>query len=222
MNNAINCFSKSWLVHHIFNKELQKIAVNYASGRLIDVGCGEKPYKEIFAPYIIKHIGVDHSGCLHDRSNIDLYGIAYDLPILDQSFDTLLSTAVLEHLEEPEKAISEAARVLRKGGIAIYSVPLFWHIHEPPRDFFRFTRYGLQYLFEKNGFEILILKELSGFWVTFVTEFLYYLEWLFERNPVRHIVRLFGVWLQLVALFLNQFDKSRMFTWAYLVVARKK
>jgi SAM-dependent methyltransferase len=80
---------------------------------------------------------------------------------------------VLEHLEEPEAAIRECHRVLRPGGTAIYTVPFIWHLHEEPRDFFRYSKYGLRYLFEKVGFEIVELRALSGFWVTFGQLFVY-------------------------------------------------
>ncbi len=222
MNGMVSIYSRSWLVHYILEKELRRIAERYVTGRLLDVGCGEKRYKELLSPFVTGHIGVDHPGCLHERSNIDVYAQAYDLPMADKSFDVVFSTAVLEHLEEPDKAIAEAARVLRIGGIAIYSVPLFWHIHEAPRDFYRFTRYGLQHLFEKNEFEIIQIQELSGFWVTFVTETLYYLEWLFGKSPVRILIPPFGRALQLMALWINRYDRSTMFTWMYLVVARRK
>jgi len=57
--------------------------------------------------------------------------------------------------------------VLKRGGFALYSVPFIWHLHEEPRDFFRFTKYGLAHLFTKVGFEVVELRALSGFWVTF-------------------------------------------------------
>jgi ubiquinone/menaquinone biosynthesis C-methylase UbiE len=155
------------LVNTIHDNALVRFASQYLSGRLIDIGCGIKPYKNMLAPYLTEHIGLDHKGTMHDKSNIDLFGNAYQIPVESAAFDSAICTAVLEHLEEPEKAIKETYRVLKAGGYAIYTVPFFWHLHEEPRDFYRFTKYGLKYLFEKNGFEIVELKPLSGFWVTF-------------------------------------------------------
>lgn len=172
---------KHILVNSIVKQELQQCAFTYACGKLLDIGCGEKPYQALFARYITKHIGLDHEATLHDESQVDLWGTGYNIPAEDESFDTVLCTAVLEHLEEPDKAIREANRVLKKGGHAIYIVPLFWHLHEEPRDFYRYTKYGLKYLFEKNGFEIVDLKPLSGFLVTFGQELVYYL-WRLRRG----------------------------------------
>ncbi|MBA7698825.1 hypothetical protein ES703_107507 [subsurface metagenome] len=104
-------------------------------------------------------------------------------------------------------------------------MPLFWHLHEEPRDFYRYTKYGLRYLFEKNGFEIIELKPLSGFWVTFGQELVYYL-WRFRKggkiNPFWWIIPPIGVLIQGISYLLNKIDHPEQFTWAYLVVVRKK
>jgi len=75
-----------------------------------------KPYQDLLSPFLTDHIGVDHQGTLHDKSNIDRFGNAYNLPAEDEEFDCALCTAVLEHLEEPELALKECWRVLRHGG----------------------------------------------------------------------------------------------------------
>lgn len=217
-------FDKSWLVYKIADKSLHKVIQEYAQGKLLDIGCGEKPYKNMTKHCVLEHVGLDHKNTLHDKSEIDLFGTAYDVPVKNDTFDTILCTAVLEHLEEPGKAIKEANRILKKGGYAIYTVPLFWHLHEEPRDFYRYTKYGLKYLFEKNGFEITELKPLSGFWVTFGQELVYYL-WRFRKggklNPLWWIIPVIGMFIQIVCYLLNKIDNSKEFTWAYLLVVRK-
>ena len=217
-------FSKNWLVCKIADVALTDATQKYAKGKLLDIGCGEKPYKKMVVPYVDEHIGLDHEDTLHNKSNVDLFGTAYNIPVDDEEFDTILCTAVLEHVEEPKEAIAEAYRVLKKGGYAIYTAPLFWHLHEEPRDFYRFTQYGLKYLFEKNGFETVELRPLSGFWVTFGQEFVYYL-WRFRRgsklNPFWWGIPFLGIFIQLIAYLLNKIDHSEEFTWIYLVVVRK-
>ena len=155
--------TKNILVNHIHDRHLKQFASEYLSGNLIDIGCGTKPYKELLSAFVTEHIGVDHQDTLHDKSNIDRFGTAYDIPAKDSEFDCALCTAVLEHLEEPEMALKECWRVLKRGGIAIYSVPFIWHLHEEPRGFYRFSKYGLKYLFGKVGFEIVEIKSLSNF-----------------------------------------------------------
>lgn len=223
----LRLMSKNWLVDRIAAQALSDAFSKYARGVLADIGCGDKPYREMLKPYVTQHIGIDHEDTIHDKSNIDLLGTAYDIPVADDYFDTAICTAVLEHLEEPNSAIKETKRVLKLGGYAIYTVPLFWHLHEEPRDFFRYTAYGLRFLFEKNGFEIIELNPLSGFWVTFGQELVYYL-WRFRSlrswdklNPLWWTIPVVGMIIQWVCFQLNSVDSSKEFTWMYLLVVRK-
>jgi SAM-dependent methyltransferase len=223
MFGIINASTKQVLVQGIFQRIFREKAQKYFSGRLIDIGCGTKPYKDLLAPYITEHIGIDHEETLHGKSNIDRFGTAYNLPAEDEEFDCALCTAVLEHLEEPELALKECYRVLKRGrGVAIYSVPFIWHLHEEPRDFYRFSKYGLKYLFEKAGFEIIEIKALSGFWVTFGQLFVYNI-YRFNRGPLRivPIIPALGLAIQGISYFLDKIDKTEQWTWMYMVVARK-
>jgi SAM-dependent methyltransferase len=211
------------LIYYIHDRELNKFAASYITGKLLDIGCGTKPYKDLLSSYVNEHIGVDYKDTLHDTSKIDLFGTAYQIPVEEASFDSAICTAVLEHLEEPELALRECHRVLKPEGVAIYSVPFIWHIHEEPRDFYRFSKYGLQYLFEKVGFEVLELKALSGFWVTF-GQLLVYNIYRLNRGPLRwlRIIDAVGLLLQAIAYGLDKFDKTEQWTWMYMVVVRKK
>ena len=211
------------LVYYIHDKEFKFRAAAHLCGRMIDIGCGIKPYKDMLAPYITEHVGLDHENTKHDKSNIDLFGSAYNIPVEDEYFDSAVCTGVLEHLEEPEMALRECHRVLRPSGVVIYSVPFIWHVHEEPRDFYRYTKYGLKYLFEKTGFEVVEIKALSGFWVTFGQLFVYNIYRL-NRGLLRwfRIIAAVALVVQAAAYFLDKFDKTEQWTWMYIVVARKK
>jgi SAM-dependent methyltransferase len=213
---------KNFLIYRIHDRALQRFASSYLKGKLIDIGCGSKPYSHLVSAYISEHIGVDHQNTIHDQSNIDLLGTAYQIPCTKESFDSAICTAVLEHLEEPELALRECYRVLKPEGIAIYSVPFIWHLHEEPRDFYRFSKYGLKYLFEKVGFEILELNALSGFWITF-GQLLVYNLYRLNKGPLRwfHIIDGVGLMMQAIAYILDRFDKTEQWTWMYMIVVRK-
>jgi SAM-dependent methyltransferase len=218
----VNVSIKNLLIYHIHDRVLQHFASSYLKGRLIDIGCGSKPYSHLISAYISEHVGVDRQDTLHDQSNIDLFGTAYQIPCPKESFESAICTAVLEHLEEPELALRECYRVLKHEGIAIYSVPFIWHLHEEPRDFYRFSKYGLKYLFEKVGFEILELKALSGFWITF-GQLLVYNLYRLDKGPLRwfHIIDAIGLMIQAIAYILDRFDKTEQWTWMYMIVVRK-
>lgn len=228
-SRAANMFKKfatcNWLILEIISSALEKRIARYAQGRLLDIGCGEKPYRDMAKAFVLEHVGFDHENTFHDKEQIDLFGSAYDIPVEDSSFDTVLCNDVLEHLERPENAIAEAYRVLKPNGYAIYTVPLFWHLHEQPRDFFRFTTYGLRHLFEASGFHVVEISPLTGFIATFFQELVYYI-YRFRRggriNPFWWIIPPIGFLIQFVAYNLNRIDKSYDFTAEYILVCQKK
>jgi SAM-dependent methyltransferase len=214
---------KNLLVYHFHDKALKKIAEQFIKGRLLDIGCGTKPYQIMLAPYVTEHIGLDREQPFNAKAQPDMVGTAYDIPVADASFDTALSTGALEHLAEPELALRECYRVLKPDGVAVYTAPFIWHVHAAPWDYYRFTHYGLEHLFNKSGFEIVEIQALSGFWVTFGQLFVYYL-YRFNRGPLKFIpvIPLAGLVIQACAYLLNALDKAEDWTWMYLVVARKQ
>lgn len=207
-------------VVRIAGRAIEQRAARWFSGRLIEIGCGTKAKSALVAPYVSEHVGLDHAASPHGTARVDLCASAYDIPAPPGSFDCILSTAVLEHLEEPQRALSEARRVLRPGGYAVYTTPLFWHVHEAPRDFYRYTRYGLDHLFRSAGFEVVEITALSGFWITFGAALAHYAQ-RFRRGPLARPVDGFVALLNLLAARL---DRGRLrderFTWMYVVVAR--
>lgn len=79
----------------------------------------------------------------------DIVGDIHDLPLKDASQDALICIAVLEHVEEPHKAMAEMYRVLKPGGYLFIYVPFLYYYHAEKGyygDFWRFTKDSLQYL----------------------------------------------------------------------------
>lgn len=211
------------LINTIFEKKFEELISKYIKGRLIDIGCGEKPYKDMLSPHVQEHVGVDLVDTSNNNSNIEFIGTAYDIPVADETFDSAVCTAVLEHLEEPALAIKECYRILKPGAVALYSMPFIWHLHAEPRDFFRYSKYGLQHLFETNGFKVLEITPLSGFAVTFIQLHLYLVQGKFNRGIIKAlgIYKLY-LWLcTRFGLFINKYDHSQQFTWMYTVAAQK-
>jgi SAM-dependent methyltransferase len=126
-------------------------------GRLLDVGCGEKPYVDIFQPFVREYVGVEHEGTFgatHSSSRSSKPDAFYDgqtLPFESQSFDTVICIQVLEHVPRPQRVLDEMARVVKKDGIVIVSTPFSFRLHEEPHDYFRYTPHGLRSMFESAG-----------------------------------------------------------------------
>jgi ubiquinone/menaquinone biosynthesis C-methylase UbiE len=214
----------NWLIFSIINPALRRAIAQYAKGKMLDIGCGEKPYQAMAKPHVTLHTGVDRDDNRGNQSSVDVLATACAIPLASSSYETILCTDVLEHLEDPELALREARRLLVSGGYAIYTVPLFWHLHEEPRDFYRFTKHGLRHLFEKSGFELVEINALSGFSATFAQELVYFL-YTFRRggmlNPLWWIVPPVGHLIQAVGYLFNKIERNAMFTCEYLVVARR-
>lgn len=161
-NGRVSRTHPSWVLGNEEVHWLESLVKKYARGRLADIGCGTKPYAGMVAPYITQHVGIDHNEMFHGRSNVDIFADAYNIPVPDGSFDCVLLTDVLEHLENPQSAFVEMARILKQGGSVILSVPHLHHLHEQPRDFYRYTKYGLEYLAGQAKLVTAEMKPIGG------------------------------------------------------------
>lgn len=132
----------------------------HGAGDCLDCGSGRSPYRALLARQAATVTSVD----IEDRSGaVDLLADIQAMPeIDDRSFDTVLCTQVLEHVPRPWQAMAELGRVLRPGGHLILSVPHLSAVHEPPNDFYRYTRFGLESLCESAGLEIVRLAPTGG------------------------------------------------------------
>jgi SAM-dependent methyltransferase len=121
-------------------------------GRLLDVGCGSKPYRESFE--VDEYIGLDiDSENARQRGVADYFYNGTSFPFEDESFDAVLCSQVLEHVFNSKEFIGEINRVLRPGGKVLLTVPFVWDEHEQPYDYARYSTFGLREIFEKNGFK---------------------------------------------------------------------
>ncbi len=66
-----------------------------------------------------------------------------------RQYDYIVVIEVLEHVAEPHEAARNLLRALRSGGTLLLSTPFVFPLHDRPRDYFRYTRYGLAYLFRE-------------------------------------------------------------------------
>ncbi len=139
-------------------------------GRLLDVGCGDEPYRDLFLN-VDEYIGVDFpDDCvigtsISDRNRLNYVARAENLPFTNASFDAVLATQLLEHLPSPTLFVQEASRILKTNGKIITTFPLVNPIHERPRDYYRYTEFGARYLFQEHGFVIEKICGMGGFWL---------------------------------------------------------
>jgi SAM-dependent methyltransferase len=95
--------------------------------------------------------------------------VIYDgktIPFRDGHFDSVFSSEVFEHIFNLEEIIPEIKRVMKRGGRILVTCPFVWNEHEVPVDYARYTQFALKHLFEKNGFQILVVDKTGDFNLT--------------------------------------------------------
>jgi SAM-dependent methyltransferase len=127
-------------IYRFLDEQVRLLAIG---SRVLDVGAGEAPYRELFDEH--DYVTLDYADTPHS-GHVDLHGAADSIPAEDGSFDAIVCTQVLEHVPRPLRALQEFHRVLRPGGTLIATVPFAWEEHEAPYDFYRYTRYGIEQL----------------------------------------------------------------------------
>jgi SAM-dependent methyltransferase len=131
---------------------LRKAAREQLAGRshlnIVDVGCGHKPFYPFFAPYAGSYIGTD----VADFSGVvDRICPAEKLDVDSEWADLTLCLSVLEHVDDPGKAVQELRRVTKQGGIVFSSTHGCFPWHPYPQDHWRWTQTGLGLLFTRTG-----------------------------------------------------------------------
>ena len=118
-------------------------------GSCVDFGCGDRPYGTLLQRVCRQTTGVD-VGCNPEADCIILPG--EPLPFPDGSFDLVTSFQVLEHVRDYPQYLWESARVCRKGGILLLSVPSVWPFHPHPTDYRRWMLPGIINDLDSVGF----------------------------------------------------------------------
>lgn len=158
------------------------------TGRMLDYGCGRKPYINLFT--VSEYIGADieNEGHAHDQEEIEILFDGKKLPVPDNSFDSAFSSEVFEHVFNPDETLQEIYRVLKPGALFLLSVPFVWNEHEVPNDYARYSSFGFPYLLKKNGFEIIEARK-SGDFIKVIAQLkaLYWYNRLARLSPILRI-----------------------------------
>jgi SAM-dependent methyltransferase len=127
-------------------------------GAVLDVGCGRKPYRHLCPAE--RYVGVEiDTPATRALGEADVFYDGRVLPFPGGSFDAVLCSQVLEHVFAPKDFLGEIHRVLRPGGRLLLTVPFSWDEHEQPRDFGRYSSFGLEHLLMEAGFKVLVARK---------------------------------------------------------------
>ncbi|HYZ84677.1 MAG TPA: class I SAM-dependent methyltransferase [Bryobacteraceae bacterium] len=211
-----------WVLH--FEAKLEESVEEFSltlpeHSLLLDAGAGEARFAALFERH--RYVGVDLGvgDVAWDYSRIDAQADLARLPFRDASFDAAIHIVTLEHVPEPALVLRELGRVLRPGGRLFLVVPHEWEEHQQPHDYFRYTRYGLEYLLTQARMRVNRLEPVGGYF-RLLSRRLFNgaqffggpgaLLWLLLVSPVA-----------LVLPWLEGLDREKHFTLGYICEAQK-
>jgi SAM-dependent methyltransferase len=200
-------------------KGLLPMEEEYCRGRVLDAGAGRGAYRDILKNYCQDYYGMD----VAPSGATSVVGDIQTLPLLNESFDTVFCSQVLEHVPEPWKALAEMRRVLKPGGCLILTVPHMSWLHNEPYDFYRYTVHGLRFLLNQAGFEEVKMNPAGG-----LLSLLGHIPATVLMNltygvPVLHpLVRVLNrFWVSVVSALDESVEKKKIFALNYVCVFRK-
>jgi SAM-dependent methyltransferase len=182
--------------------------VNSEKPFVVDIGCGRKPYRELFGDCIYK--GIDYTT---EDSLPDIIADATAIPIDAQTVDIVFSSQVIEHVPNPQAMVNECFRLLKPGGVLILTGPFYWPLHEEPYDFHRFTKYGFENLLKIAQFSSWDIKPDGGDWAQIILSINLKMSH-FILIPIRILLNLIGI-------TLDTFNKSYKNPANYTVFAKR-
>lgn len=194
---------------------VRQIALEYdqKGKKIIDVGAGDCQYKNYFkkAEYFSQDIENNQEGTIDYVGNLDV--------LSNETFDYILCTQVLEHLQKPDKAFGQFYRILGKGGKVFLTTHMAFEEHMIPHDYFRFTRYGLKFLAESSGFRVERIGPQGGRFLVLAKELQTLVPRLLKNKYVIFIFYLlFSLplfLLNLILFLLDFLDKEKTLTLNY-------
>jgi SAM-dependent methyltransferase len=136
------------------------------NGKVLDLGCGEKPYRYLIENNIYKecqYLGIDILNPLYQSQTYpDLFWDGHNIPLANETVNHIIATEVFEHVPDLLPVLSETYRVLKPGGLIFFTVPFLWPIHDAPNDEYRYTPFSLERITKEAGFTNITIKALGG------------------------------------------------------------
>lgn len=210
----------SWRIERSYRRrlldaDLEDVKANL-QGQVLEVGAGRTGRRGVFRPPQTRTwITVDRSAPMRP----DVVADALALPFGHGTFDSAVCLEVLEYVREPAAAMRELARVVRRGGMVVVSVP-FGHRQDTPSDHWRLTGAGSRALAEDAGFEVVELRAQGGA-LTVVANTLRHA--VMRASPLLRVaLAAFVLPVGEILFGADRLTRDRSFTTGHLLVVRRR
>jgi hypothetical protein len=122
------------------------------SGMILDVGCGEQPFRALIESSGHRYVGMD---VVQNRArSVELVSTLEAVPSPTHPYPIIVCTEVLEHVADIDAAFAGLRRLIDRDGAVVLTVPFVFPLHMEPFDFRRLTMHGLQRLAADHGFSV--------------------------------------------------------------------
>lgn len=192
------------------------------NSKVLDAGAGPCPYKSFFS-----HTKYESTDFTDPYKILDFVCNLEKIPKNESYYDAVISTEVLEHVENPEKVIKEFYRILKTDGKLFLTTPQQFMIHQAPYNFFYFTKYGLESLLKKAGFKKLKISPMGGYFSA-LADMIKFNGLLNNKTPkiISYPLKIIGfpftqIIFPLILSSLDFLDRNKEWTMGYTVEAVK-
>jgi SAM-dependent methyltransferase len=207
-----------------FDAAIEDVVSGFARGlppraRVLDAGAGEGNHKSHFTAQRYCGLDLGIGDGAWDYSRLDVLGDLASLPFRDGAFDAAINIVTLEHVREPARVVCELGRILAPRGRLLLVAPHQWEEHQQPHDYYRFTRYGLDYLLRQAGFTEIDIQPVGGIFRLISRRLFNALQ--FFPGPTILLAAIFFAPPALLLPLLEPLDRRKNFTLGYICSARK-
>ena len=172
---------------------------------VLDIGSSTRSIEYITKKYKSKYIAIDYPNWNNNYSNAlasiknqspDIWSDIRRIGIANDSVDIITCIDVLEHINDPQSAFKNMARITKKNGIIILLIPFFMEIHGGKfgeDDYFRYTKSSIKYLFDNNGIKLQKSEYIGKFGTTINTLISGFIirEYQFSSGIIKKLLWLF-------------------------------
>lgn len=212
-------YGGSWHMLHCQIPTYLPIFRSYLRGRLLDVGCGLLPYHALCASIVDDYYGIDHPDKTQDARLMD-EAVDLNRPWqLKDTYDSVLCSDVLAHVQDPFQLFACMSAHLKVGGHLVLTTPFNYWMSAPQHEYFHPTAQALRMLCDRHQLEVVELKSYGGYADI-------QLDLLNKRWHSEWWLKMFKVFktLFIKTPFYARWNKKYDVNWSlgYILVARKK